>query len=69
MCESPEMSKEEFRRLAPGARGYAVYWYGERDDQPNVPNESNPYPAGSTEFQEWARGQSQAMIDAQDSEE
>jgi hypothetical protein len=63
------ITPEQFAKLSPYARGYAVYVAGERDDQPHVPNERNPYPAGSREATEWDRGQAQAVLDVQDGEE
>lgn len=63
------MTARQFRRLRPYARGYAVYMMGEREDQPHVPNEANPYAAGSRQASSWDRGQQQAVLDAQDSEE
>lgn len=46
----------------PFPRGYLVYMCGERDDQPNVPNEANPYPAGSPEAQAWDDGSHAAYV-------
>ena len=60
------LTKEEFETLKPRTRGYVVYMAGNRDDQPNVPNEKNPYPAGSKEHEEWNEGQRQAILQAQD---
>lgn len=60
------MSKEEFEALDPKTRGYAVYMMGNRSDEPNVPNEDNPYPAGSPEHAAWDDGQSLAVQDVQD---
>jgi len=63
------ISKRQFLKLKPYERGYAVYMAGERDDEPNVPNEQNPYRHGSNNAAEWERGQQQAVLDVQDSEE
>lgn len=63
------MTAAQFARLAPLQRGYVVYMCGERDDQPNVPNESNPYAAGSDDAAAWDEGARRAVLDAQDSEE
>lgn len=63
------MTKEQFESLTPFDRGYMVYMCGERDDEPNVPNEKNPYPAGSDSWVEWIDGQFQAMISVQEMEE
>lgn len=63
------MTAEEFAKLTPLQRGYAVYMLGEREDEPHVPNESNPYPAGSEDAASWDEGQRRAVLVAQDSEE
>lgn len=62
-------TKSEFKQLAPYSRGYAVYMYGCRDDEPNVPDEENPYPKDSEYAKKWSEGQFAAMIVAQDGEE
>jgi hypothetical protein len=63
------ITASQFATLSPYARGYVVYMAGERDDQPHVPNESNPYVAGTEEALAWSRGNRQAMLDVQDGEE
>lgn len=63
------MTAEEFAELTPFDRGYVVYMAGERDDQPHVPNEANPYPPGSEDAEQWSAGQHRAMLSAQDGEE
>lgn len=63
------LSKEEFERMPPHARGYAVYMLGSRPDQPHVPNESNPYPPGSIDAENWDAGQRMAILHAQDMDE
>lgn len=63
------VTREEFEALPPFRRGWAVYMAGERDDQPNIPNEANPYPTGSVDADEWNRGQQVAMVQVLDSEE
>ena len=67
--ESHMVTKDEFDALSPVARGYVVYTLGCREDEPNVPDETNPYPEGSTEQLDWARGMTRAVHNAQDSEE
>lgn len=37
-----QMTAEQFFNLTPLQRGYAVYMCGEREDQPNIPNERKP---------------------------
>jgi hypothetical protein len=63
------MTQDDFARLAPQARGYAVYMFGSRDDEPAVPDEGNPYRPGSPEADAWDRGQQQAVLDVTDLEE
>ncbi len=63
------MTAEYFAGLTAFRRGYAVYWFGENKEEPNVPDESNPYPPNSEDASRWDAGQFQAMLDAQDSEE
>lgn len=63
------VTKEEFESFSPFDRGYAVYMCGSREDQPNIPDEKNPYPDGSHERQRWNDGQLRAVLNAQDSEE
>jgi hypothetical protein len=63
------LTAEQFAKLTPLQRGYAVYMLGEREDQPHVPNERNPYPAGSFDASQWDEGQRRAVLEAQDSEE
>jgi hypothetical protein len=63
------MTTVEFSKLTPRQRGYVVYMMGERADEPDVPNESNPYAAGSNDAIEWGEGRRRAVLIAQDSEE
>jgi hypothetical protein len=63
------ITAEKFSSMPPKVRGFAVYMFGERDDEPHVPNESNPYPPGSDDAAEWDEGQRLAVLEAQDSEE
>ena len=65
---SDALTKEDFEALQPHTRGYAVYMCGSRDDQPNVPDEKNPYPEGSKENEQWANGAMAACIEAQESD-
>lgn len=59
---------QEWRNLKPFAQGYAVYWLGARDGSELV-NVTNPYVVNSEEWCEYERGEQQACLDAQDSEE
>ena len=63
---SDALTKEDFEALAPVERGYAVYMCGCRDDQPNVPDEKNPYPGESAEHKRWAEGAMLACLEVQD---
>ena len=63
------LTAAEFAALEPYQRGYIVYMFGARDDQPNVPDEKNPYEADSAEAKAWDRGAVVACRDVQDMEE
>jgi hypothetical protein len=63
------ISKEEFEAYTPCLRGYAVYMFGAREDQPNIPDERNPYPPGSDDAREWDEGNRLGARHAQDGEE
>lgn len=63
------ITKKAFNALSPYGRGYMVYMCGERVDQPNVPDEPNPYPPGSRAARRWDRGQAAAVRDAQDGDD
>lgn len=63
------ITKEQFEAFTPRQRGYVVYMRGAWESEPHVPEEENPYPAGSEDYAEWARGQMQGVLVAQNSEE
>jgi hypothetical protein len=63
------MTRVQFLALSPRDRGYVTYMMGSRNDEPHVPDEKNPYPAGSLQAVQWDEGQYRAVLDAQDSEE
>lgn len=63
------ISRDDFLGLRPFQRGYVVYLAGARDDEPNVPDETNPYDAGSADAAEWDRGATTAAIHAQEAED
>jgi hypothetical protein len=63
------LTAEQFAKPTPLQRGGPVYRCGEREDQPHIPNERNPYPAGSFDASQWDEGQRRAVLAAQDSEE
>jgi len=60
------MTKEEFAALSPKQRGYVVYMAGCREDEPNIPNEENPYLKGSAAASQWDEGQTVAIFEVQD---
>jgi len=63
---TPLVSANIFRQLTPYARGFAVYMLGARSDQPNIPNEENPFVPTTEEHSEWDAGQTAAVHEAQD---
>ena len=63
------MTAERFAALTPRARGYAVYMLGSRDDEPHVPDEANPYQAGSADAKAWDDGVWDAYLEVLDGEE
>jgi len=69
MSKTIAMTAAAFQTLPPRARGYVVYMLGSRDDQPNVPDESNPYPVRSAEHSEWKDGAWSAYLEVLDGEE
>lgn len=60
------VTTQEFAALSAGAKGYAVYMLGSRDDQPNVPETYTPTDG---ERADYAAGQMHAAIEAQEMEE
>ena len=63
------ITKQQFDEMSAYGRGFAVYWCGKNPDEPNVPDEENPYRHGTVEWSDWNRGQQAAVLAAQDSEE
>lgn len=59
-------SKAAFQRLGAWMKGYLVYSYGERDDEPHVPRDYTP---DESEREAYEKGQLSAVLAAQDSEE
>lgn len=60
------LTAAQFLALTPWSRGYAVYMFGERDDEPNVPDEGNPYQPGTADAEAWEAGNMRAAVDVQD---
>jgi len=59
------VTREEFERMTPFAKGYATYMQGAwNEDLLDV----NPYPEGTTEYRAFASGMYAGMLTAQDSE-
>lgn len=63
------VTRKQFEALSPKKRGYVSYMLGERADFPEVPDESNPYSAGSKRATEWEAGQEMATIEAQEGDD
>lgn len=63
------LTADQFVRLSPRSRGYTVYMCGVRQDEPNVPDEENPYPHGSDEAEGWDLGQLEGALEAQDGDD
>lgn len=59
---------EQYNQLPPVARAYVVYMQGDLPGS-ELKGLSNPYPAGSTEHEQWSYGERLAVQQAQDSEE
>jgi hypothetical protein len=62
------ITRKEYDRLDAYQRGYAVYWQGDLPGS-ELKDMSNRYPVNTKSWSEFERGQMQAMLDAQDSEE
>lgn len=60
------MTKEEFENLPPLQQGYYVYVFGENEEYPNIPNESNPYEEGTKDYVDWQEGETRAILEIQD---
>lgn len=60
------ITTEEFASLRPKRRGYVVYMMGARQDQPNVPDEANPYRKQSAAHRAWDEGQFLGVLQSQD---
>ena len=59
------MTTDCFNSLSAFWRGFHVYMKGTRSDQPNVPDEKNPFPSGSN-HEGWEKGQLEAILIVQD---
>lgn len=57
----------EYELQDPYTQGYMSYIWGAWPDS-TVPNEC-PYQEGTDKWEEWVKGNTQAMLDVQDSEE
>lgn len=63
------MSRRAFMSLSPRSRGRAVYLLGAREDEPNVPDERNPYATGSRDAAQWDAGAWSAYLDVIDADD
>ena len=59
------VSQKDFDSLSPYGKGYAIYMYGMRLDEPYVPQIYEP---AEEEVVDYERGKFQAMLDIQDLE-
>lgn len=62
------MTAYEFAGLDAQQRGWSVYMHGHRIEEPNIPNELNPYMEGGDDHGAWKRGHLAAMQTAQANE-
>lgn len=62
------VTKSEWDALSPRAKGYILYAQAELEGS-ELKGLENPYPAGSYEHIWFTQGESEAAIEAQDSEE
>jgi len=58
----PEITSDQFEEMSLYDKGYAVYMFGERIDQPNIPSSYD------SDSKEYAAGMHQAYIDILDIE-
>ena len=58
------LTKSEYDEMTPFRQGYATYMQAEWPGA--VIPKGNPYPVGSTDGEQWFRGNYQAMIETQD---
>jgi hypothetical protein len=63
------MTLEEFLGMSPRAQGYVSYLQGDLPGSELKNHQHNPYEEGSSHSSEFAQGQRQAMLQAQDSED
>lgn len=60
MSQMKTISASEFKRLGAKRRGWIVYMFGARKDQPNIPDEANPFPVGTVQHTRWNEGANEA---------
>lgn len=60
---------KEYETLTPSEKGYVVYAQAELPGSELKDHQTNPYRFGSDKWKQFAEGQFQACLDAQDSEE
>ena len=66
MAKDTPFTKEDFEAMGPRQKGFAVYWFGANPAQPNIPETYTPKPEEKAEYD---RGQFEAVLAAQDSED
>lgn len=55
------LTKKQFKSLNPVARGYVTVMAGQLPDEPNVPDQGNPFPKGSKLRALWDKGRDMAL--------
>lgn len=61
------ITRAEWNTLPPRQKGFVQYWQGDIKGS-QLKFETNPYREGTKEFDEYQRGEQEAMLEAQDSE-
>jgi hypothetical protein len=59
-----DLTKEDVEALPPIVRGYLIGYLQKYGGNPRIPDESNPYPDGSRQAQEWNDGRNSAGYDS-----
>lgn len=66
-AEKPQLvTLKEFKELSPRAKGYVVYMQAELPGSELHCEQGNPYLEGSREWEQFERGQQDAMLEVQD---
>lgn len=59
------LTKHQFKALNPVARGYVTAMAGQLAEEPNVPDQGNPFPKGSKLRELWDKGRNMAIRQAE----